>query len=156
MDVEGSHSTFANTNTSAATQLPAAPDAEARLAEAEWGNDRPTAPQSTSSGGNAGSDSHAAPSYVAPVLGKTQAMKPKGKNLTEGGFDNDPAHNASFTSGIASKNDPGRGAELQFEAQNSQNPISAAGAVHGGVGIAGETERKSEQPYGALGSEQEA
>lgn len=45
--------------------------------------------------------------------------KPKGKNITEGGFDDDPSKNASFNSEIGTENDPGRQAEqdLQMKSQ---------------------------------------
>jgi hypothetical protein len=44
---------------------------------------------------------------------------PKGKNLTEGGFESDDSKNASFNSDIGSKNDPGRLAELKMQKQNA-------------------------------------
>lgn len=41
LGVQGSHCTFANTDTSSASQLRAAPDAEAHLVEAEWSGREP-------------------------------------------------------------------------------------------------------------------
>ncbi|KAL9033689.1 MAG: hypothetical protein Q9214_007393 [Letrouitia sp. 1 TL-2023] len=66
-------------------------------------------------GGFRRSDSEA-PGYAAGVESEpAQTGKPKGKNITEGGFDDDPSKNASFTSDIGDKNDPGRLAEQQFQ-----------------------------------------
>ena len=66
-------------------------------------------------GGSRKSDDEA-PGYVASVeSAPTQSGKPKGKNITEGGFDDDPSKNVSFTSDIGDENDPGRAAERQFQ-----------------------------------------
>lgn len=66
-------------------------------------------------GGSRRSDNEA-PGYVAGIESEpAQNGKPKGKNITEGGFDDDPSKNASFTSDIGDKNDPGRLAEEQFQ-----------------------------------------
>ncbi|KAI4164308.1 MAG: hypothetical protein LQ342_001954 [Letrouitia transgressa] len=66
-------------------------------------------------GGSRRSDNEA-PGYAAGVKSEpAQTGKPKGKNITEGGFDDDPSKNASFTSDIGDKNDPGRLAEQQFQ-----------------------------------------
>lgn len=46
-------------------------------------------------------------------------MKPKGKNLQEGGFSSD-APNSSFNSDIGSRNDPGRAAEQSFGNANAR------------------------------------
>ena len=69
------------------------------------------------SGGNPDStDPGTAPSYVASLQSSgEQTGKPKGKNITEGGFDDDPSNNASFTSDIGSENDPGRRAENDLQ-----------------------------------------
>ncbi|KAL8913739.1 MAG: hypothetical protein Q9171_001473 [Xanthocarpia ochracea] len=57
-----------------------------------------------------------APGYVASVYSEpAQTGKPHGKNITEGGFDPDDSKNASLTSDIGSKDDPGRAAEEQFQ-----------------------------------------
>ena len=47
-------------------------------------------------------------------------MKPKGRNITEGGFDSDDANNASFTGEIGTENDPGRAAEQKLQRDNAQ------------------------------------
>lgn len=76
------------------------------------------------------SDVPVAPGYIASVTGQpTQSGKPKGKNLTEGGFDDtddSAANNASFTADIGTENDPGRTAEQGFQHANA--------AVAGGGG----------------------
>lgn len=57
-----------------------------------------------------------APSYVSSVKSDpAQTGKPKGKNITEGGFDSDPSNNASFNNEIGTENDPGRVAEQTFQ-----------------------------------------
>ena len=58
-----------------------------------------------------------APTYVASQY--VDGGLPKGKNLTEGGFTDDDAKNASFTNEIGSKDDPGRLAEEKFQRQNA-------------------------------------
>ncbi|MCJ1462140.1 hypothetical protein MMC07_000740 [Pseudocyphellaria aurata] len=69
------------------------------------------------------SNAAVAPSYVAGVTAQpTQSGKPKGKDLTEGGFDDvddSAANNASFTADIGSENDPGRAAEQGFQRTNA-------------------------------------
>lgn len=76
------------------------------------------------------SDDSVAPGYIASVtVQPTQSGKPKGKNLTEGGFDDtddSAANNASFTADIGTENDPGRLAEQGFQRTNA--------AVAGGGG----------------------
>ena len=70
--------------------------------------------------GDAGVD--AAPGYVASVVSETNKTgKPKGKNITEGGFDDDPSNNASFNADIGTENDPGRKAvgDMQKKAQTA-------------------------------------
>ena len=76
------------------------------------GNDKSGNATSNKSGGAAPVDP--APTYVTSVLSAGHT-KPKGKNLTEGGFDDDPKNNASFNSDIGNEDDPGRVAELQFQ-----------------------------------------
>lgn len=137
MSTEGGRSALANADPSGVSKQSSAAGAESQRG-----------------GGN--TQGGAAPNYVQPVLGATQASKPKGKNLTEGGFDDNPAHNASFNAEIGTKNDPGRAAEGLFGSRAAQNPEQSAGAVHRGTGMAGEAARQTGQPYGALGSEQEA
>lgn len=73
-------------------------------------------------------------------------LKPKGKNITEGGFDSN-APNASFNNAeIGSKKDPGRVAEAKFGRENAE--------VAGGMGKQkGDT---GDSVYDALKSEEEA
>ena len=80
------------------------------------GNDNDGNANSNESGGGAPVDP--APTYVTSVTSAGQT-KPKGKNLTEGGFDDDPKNNASFNSDIGTENDPGKAAELQFQKQQA-------------------------------------
>lgn len=95
----------------------------------ETSGDQP-ASKDVSSGDPPSSNISVAPSYVTNVTAQpTQSGKPKGKNLTEGGFDdtdNSAANNASFTAEIGSENDPGRAAEHGFQRTNA--------AVAGGGG----------------------
>jgi hypothetical protein len=126
--VSGSISTIANTNTSGATRLDPAPDAETRstsnksmhpgsLGEESSG----LAVQDTSQSNNGAvrgvSDAGIAPTHVASKY--VDGGLPKGKNLTEGGFDSNDGKNPSFTSEIGSQNDPGRLAEQKFQMENA-------------------------------------
>ncbi|RHZ54451.1 uncharacterized protein CDV56_102766 [Aspergillus thermomutatus] len=70
-----------------------------------------------------------APSYVQSVTGQYTHTKPKGNNLTEGGFDSDPNNNASFTSDIGSDQDPGRFAENYSQRKTAET--GAADAARG-------------------------
>ena len=86
------------------------------------GNDNKSAPTEDTSKGEGGADVDAAPGYVASVVSEANKTgKPKGKNITEGGFDDDPSNNASFTSDIGTEDDPGRKAEadMQKKAQSA-------------------------------------
>jgi hypothetical protein len=47
-------------------------------------------------------------------------LRPKGKNITEGGFD-DSAPNASFNQEIGTSKDPGRLAEANYQNRNAQS-----------------------------------
>lgn len=140
-----SYSTNTNTvDVSNATELAPAPDAEARQVSQEW--DEAATLQSalgrkdigagptynTSSGvvdqtnreerygtGNAAP----APGYAAHPAsvmseGGEATFQPKGKNLTEGGFDPD-LPNASGTADIGGKKDPGRQGLLDIEQRNT-------------------------------------
>lgn len=69
-----------------------------------------------------------APSYVSDVTGLPGQGKPKGKNLHEGGFDDDPRHNASFNSDIGNQNDPSRVAERTFESRTAEGGVEVGGA----------------------------
>jgi hypothetical protein len=104
-----SHSTNTNTtDTSNATRLDAAPDAEARQASEEWSENAQLNAGNALSGkgptyNTATGSGDGAPTATA---GNT-APQPKGKNIQEGGFDSD-APNASYTTDIGGKDDPGR------------------------------------------------
>ncbi|KAA6406893.1 MAG: 50S ribosomal L25 [Lasallia pustulata] len=173
LSVSGSSSTFNNTDTSAATTLAPAPDAQEREAKAAWqetsdsikgpggvkydegagaqkdlssshsaegqsgGSKSTQSSDSHGAGGQSGgskstqstsgSSADPAPSYVASVNSEAaKTGKPHGKNITEGGFDSDPSKNASFTSDIGDKNDPGRAAENQFLRQTMESGNDAA------------------------------
>ncbi len=132
-----SRSTNTNTtDTSNATRLEPAPDAEARKASEEWSENAQlnagsalggkggtfgtggtlggSSGGSASSGGTTSSGSAASggvTSSAGNVSGSSEsaAPQPKGKNITEGGFDSE-APNASFGTDIGGENDPGRAA----------------------------------------------
>ena len=143
--VSGSNSTFANTNTSGATRLHPASDAEARMAEDDWAEEKklgagsttyPNAAGGQSKGlaventqgsyqtGGTSSNADTAPSYVSSQY--VDPAGPKGANLTEGGFESNDRNNASFNSDIGTKNDPGRAAELKFQRANADAAGDAA------------------------------
>jgi hypothetical protein len=71
--------------------------------------------------GGSSSNAGTAPSYVDSQF--VDVRGPKGKNLTEGGFESNDKNNASFNSEIGSKNDPGRATEAKFQRAN----VDAAG-----------------------------
>ncbi|KAG4437784.1 hypothetical protein IFR05_006719 [Cadophora sp. M221] len=123
--VAGANSTFANENTSGARRLDPALDAETRMAEEDWAEEKKLG-AADSVGGQRGSGSDEtgdsssagiAPSYVNSQFRDTAG--PKGKDLHEGGFESRDANNASFNSEIGSKNDPSRLAERKFQRQNA-------------------------------------
>ena len=88
-----------------------------------------------------------APTYVkADVLDRVQHAKPKGKNLHEGGIEDD-APNASSMGEIGTENDPGRLAEQRFEARNAEDPRHAGPR---------DMKLQGEQGYEALDSERPA
>jgi hypothetical protein len=151
LGVMGSHSTFANTDVSSAKELPPAPNAEARLAEEDWSTDFvhiSSATQASPVGAEAsGSPSRVAPTYIDPVVHNMGSAKPKGKGLTEGGFESDPARNASFMSEIGSADDPGIKSEIKFESEMAETPGAAALPLDRGV---------AGQPYGELNAKQPA
>lgn len=71
-----------------------------------------------------------APSYVDSQF--VDQAGPKGKNLKEGGFESNDRNNASFTSDIGGKNDPGRAAEASFQRVNAAGggvPAKQAGGT---------------------------
>ena len=86
------------------------------------GSDNKSGPTEDTFKGEGGADVDTAPGYVASVESEANRTgKPKGKNITEGGFDDDPSNNASFTSDIGTEDDPGRKAEgdMQKMAQSA-------------------------------------
>lgn len=70
-----------------------------------------------------------APSYVNSVVDPVGNSKPKGTNLHEGGFNDNPRYNASFNSEIGSQKDPGRLAERNFE-QDTFRTVGAGPAAY--------------------------
>jgi len=161
--VKGANSTFANTNTSGATRLDPASDAEARMAQEEWGQEKQLGSYPDSVGGQAkglavsntqgsyetggaSSSAEPAPSYVNSQY--VDSGKPKGKNLTEGGFESDDKKNASFTSDIGDENDPGRLAEAKMQRENADAAGDAAMPRQKGMTGDGQ--------YDALGGDTEA
>ena len=98
------------------------------------GSDNKAAPTKNTFKGEGGTDVDAAPGYVGSVQSEANKTgKPKGKNITEGGFDDDPSNNASFTSDIGTENDPGRKAESDMQkmaqsASGGTGPRQAPGA----------------------------
>lgn len=92
---------------------------------------------------NSISQGETAPNYITPVI--SHGGKPKGKNLTEGGFDDDPSNNASFTAEIGSENDPGRVSESVFQRQ-AESVAGAGGSRQGGT--------RGEGQYAVLEDEQ--
>lgn len=77
--------------------------------------------------GQGESNVDAAPGYVASVVSDpAQTGKPKGKNITEGGFDEGDDKNVSFTSDIGDENDPGRKAENDMQRMTQSSSGSTA------------------------------
>ena len=163
--VKGSNSTFANENTSGATRLDPASDAEARLAKEDakeehklgsgatsypssaGGQSKGLAVENTEGSyetGGASSNAGTAPSYVNSQFIKDQAG-PHGKNLTEGGFESDDSKNASFNQEIGTENDPGRLAEEKMQRTNADAGGDAA--MPRQRGVTGDNE------YSALGGD---
>lgn len=129
-----SYSTNTNTtDTANATRLDPAIDAEARQASEEWsesaalnaglgqGKDAGRGPTWNTPSADAGSGVSDTTNIEAPTPGAPPTMgeqlKPKGKNVTEGGFDEN-APNASFNAEIGGKKDPGRAALGGFQEEN--------------------------------------
>lgn len=121
-----------------ATILDPAPDAEARQATEEWNESAilntglgqgkaagrgPTwnIPDGSTSNTTQPANVNVDPSNAdAGQQGTEDEMRPKGRNVHEGDFDND-APNASFNNEIGTENDPARFAESQFEQRNARN-----------------------------------
>ena len=155
LKVKGSNSTFANDDISAATTLPPAQDAESRddvsqsqdtpsssttgpagEKYAEGAGGQPSFSGKTSAEGYAGASTDeksgvhevgAAPAYVT-TLAAEKTAKPKGKNITEGGFEGE-ADSALPEPG--SEDDPGRAALQGL--QNRQAATVGAGPRQGAV-----------------------
>lgn len=163
-DVKGANSTFANANTSGASRLDPASDAEARLAKEDWEEERklgaastsyPTAAGGQSKGlaventegsyetGGRSNAARTAPSYVNAQF-KNQSG-PHGKNVTEGGFESNDSKNASFNHEIGTKNDPGRLAEEKMSRANAD--AAGASAMPRQQGTTGDND------YDALGGD---
>ncbi|GAB7353751.1 hypothetical protein MBLNU459_g4144t1 [Dothideomycetes sp. NU459] len=128
-----------NTDTSGATVLAPAPDAEARQAAEDWSEAAQlNAGRGLASGGGkagkgayntttgSGANVGAAPSaaFAAPA----GSDGPAGKNLTEGGFDSD-GPNASFgaVGEVGGRKDPGRAALGEMLKSNAGSGASAGG-----------------------------
>ena len=164
--VSGPNSTFANKNTSGATRLDPASDAEARQAEGDWAEEKKlgasgtypdsvggqakglsvTDTQGSYQTGGASSNAGTAPSYVSSQY--VDSSGPKGKNLTEGGFESNDSKNASWNQDIGGKNDPGRLAEDKFERQNAEVGFDAGQPRQKGV--------TGDNNYDALGGDTQA
>jgi len=153
LSVAGSNSTFANTNTSGATRLDPASDAEARMAQHDWEEERklgagsasyPTGAggqakdlaventQGSSQTGGASSKAGTAPSYVNAQFVKYPGG-PKGRDLTEGGFESNDKKNASFNSEIGTEKDPGRLAEQKMQRENAATAEDTTTSRQNGV-----------------------
>ena len=150
-----------NTDTSGASTLDAAPDAAARR-DGSNGQDQYGGPGSgatgggdatynTSQGGGPSSYSGEAPSATGGSYGLTdEQAKPKGKNITEGGFSSDDP-NASFSQDIGSSDDPSRGAEQDIQAGNAKAPAYAGFEGASAKGLQG-----GQGGFENLGSEEQA
>ncbi|KAI9722199.1 MAG: hypothetical protein M1828_004882 [Chrysothrix sp. TS-e1954] len=135
-----SRSTTTNTtDTSGATTLDSARDADDRLTYSDLKGDYKTPGDETRSGMSGTGDSTydtsraeprggyggEAPSATGGSYGLTEGQsKPGGKNIQEGGFDSD-APNSSFMSDIGTKNDPSRDAEKGLNASNARAPADS-------------------------------
>jgi len=139
---QSSHGTTTNNyDTSSATVLNAAPDAEARMATEEWSENaalkagRGLSSSEGSGEGRYGNVDYGSntdntdASYGADADSSVPKSRPHGRDITEGGFDDD-APNASFNQDIGGKNDPGRLAEQKFQKDNARN--AAAAGFEGG------------------------
>ncbi|KAF2185732.1 hypothetical protein K469DRAFT_707398 [Zopfia rhizophila CBS 207.26] len=149
-----SKSTTTNTtDTSSATKLDPAPDAEAREAREGWsetsqlnankglGKGAGVGPTYATSGGSTGGSTGGGNVPIAPTgshAGSAELarnpgdLKPKGKNLTEEGFDGKEP-NASFNNPeIGSENDPARVAEGKYQLRDAQSGADAGGGPRQG------------------------
>jgi hypothetical protein len=98
------------------------------MAQEDWAEERKLggAAATSYSGPVNGQDSSAgtAPSYVNSQY--VDGGGPKGKTLTDGGFDSNDAKNASFNNEIGTKMDPGRLAEQKMVKENTDAAGDAA------------------------------
>jgi hypothetical protein len=127
-----SSTTTNNTDTSGATTLQPAPDAEARQALENWNEDAQLNSARGVHGNNSGtapppSSSYLATSSTAGSTAMDTVDTPHGKNITEGGFDAN-APNASFNNDIGGKNDPGRKA-LRDMQKSALQPVGVVGGA---------------------------
>ena len=91
------------------------------------GSDAKSARTENTYRGESDSKVDAAPGYIASVVSNPgQTGKPKGKNITEGGFDEGDDKNVSFNSEIGGENDPGRAAEAGMQRMNQSSSGSTA------------------------------
>ena len=111
-----------------------ASDAEARMAQNDWAEERKLSggvlkKYDTPGDSDMISRSPEKTSESANDAGRHETdpydrfRKPKGKNLQEGGFDSDAKNNASFHSDIGTENDPSREAEYKFETLNADGDV---------------------------------
>jgi len=152
--VSGKSSTFANKNTSGADKLPPTSDASSRpddnssYPDGLGGQSKATAVEDTTGSSVTGGSTSVA--GTAPTYVNNQYIRdpsgPKGKNLTEGGFESDDKKNASWTSDIGDKNDPSRLAEERLAASNQ----ASSGGIPTQKGPTGDGQ------YDALGGDTEA
>ncbi len=93
------------------------------MAQEDWAEEQKlgaaanTSYQSALGSQNRGRKVDEAPSYANSQF--VDKSRPKGKNLTEGGFENQDYKNASFNGEIGGKNDPGRLAEEKMFRKNA-------------------------------------
>ena len=91
------------------------------------GSDSKSGPTENTYKGDGNNNVDAAPGYVASVVSNPgQTGKPKGKNITEGGFDEGDDKNVSFNSEIGSEDDPGRLAEGGMQRMTQSSSGSTA------------------------------
>ena len=91
------------------------------------GSDSKSGPTENTYKGDDHRNVDAAPGYVASVVSNPgQTGKPKGKNITEGGFDEGDDKNVSFNSEIGSEDDPGRLAEGVMQRMTQSSSGSTA------------------------------
>jgi len=91
------------------------------------GSDAKSGPTENTFKGEGSSNVDAAPGYVGSVASDpAQTGKPKGKNITEGGFDEGDDQNASFNSDIGGENDPGRKAVSDMQRMTQSSSGSSA------------------------------